>query len=142
MFGDHLLRSLALLDLEMPELAQRCRAAFGPRAVEIRVEHEQLRMWVHGDRWSFGPGPVATCVEVSTGHRALLRLLDGTDSLEEAVLTGRVHLRGDVQDLLAFHRALDIYLRGAVRSPSFPALLGSFRAAAAAPGPRDEQSRD
>jgi hypothetical protein len=76
----------------------------------------------------------APAVECRTTRRAILDLVDARTTLMAAVVADRVWLRGSVEDLLAFHDGLMVYLGGAVRSPSFPWLLRQFRAAA--PGAR------
>lgn len=62
----------------------------------------------------------------STG-RTLLELLDGEQKLLDAILSDRLLLQGALGDLLAVHEGLLSYVRGAVRSPSVPTLLGDFR---------------
>jgi hypothetical protein len=75
------------------------------------------------------PSGGAACVEVRTGRATLLALIDGVRTLHDAVLSDAVQLRGGPEDLARFQDALWLYLQGAVRAPSMPEILGSFRAA-------------
>ncbi len=74
------------------------------------------------------PRTAAPAVTLHTTRPPVIALADGDDTLVDAVLAGRVVLRGDVDDLAAFHDALMAFLQGAVRAPDFAATLVDFRA--------------
>ena len=65
--------------------------------------------------------------ELVTSRNTILSILDARLTLAEAVLSDAIVLKGHVDDLIAFHDGLMTYVRGAVRSPSFPRLLDHFR---------------
>ena len=66
-------------------------------------------------------------VQLYTTRQTILDIIDARLTLHEAVLTDAILLQGAVGDLAAFHDGLLTYVRGAVRCPSFPALLDRFR---------------
>lgn len=65
---------------------------------------------------------------VMTSRRAIVQLADGELTTLEAVRRGDLEVLSSPEDLLRLDRSLGYYLRGAVRCPSFPALLEEFRA--------------
>ena len=101
-----------------------------------------LRLFVQGERvqvvarrgrfvrWSDGDAAVT----VRTTPRAILALVDGEETLLDAVVAGRLDACGAVDALTAAHDGLMIFLEGAVRCPSFPGLMRDFRQWAAARG--------
>jgi hypothetical protein len=76
----------------------------------------------------------APAIDVRTTRATVLALIDAELSLVDAVLADHLSLRGALPDLLAFHEGLTTYVHGAVRAPSFPALLAAYRRPAHAPG--------
>jgi len=58
-----------------------------------------------------------------TDWDTIFDLLDARLTIIEAVECGRFNLHGEARELTRFYDALLIYLRGAVRCPSFPMLL-------------------
>jgi hypothetical protein len=54
-------------------------------------------------------------------------LIDARLTLLDAVLSDALAMTGAPDDLLAFHDGLIAYVHGAVRAPSFPALLSAYR---------------
>jgi hypothetical protein len=120
-------QSLAILRRECPlaylELCGRLASA----TIELRIDGDPVRL-------AFRPGSVERRTELPdpdvrlrTTRRTILAVLDARLTLEEAVRGGAVLLRGSSQDLTRFNDALLDYVRGAVRCPSFPALLDRFR---------------
>lgn len=65
---------------------------------------------------------------VQTSRRAILQLADGELTVLDAVRARELEVLASPEDLLRLERSLGFYLRGAVRCPSFPALLEQFRA--------------
>lgn len=115
-----------------------CRQ-LAPRAVRLCVGDETIPL-------VFAPAEVRTVtaikrpqIEVVTSRAAILAVIDAASTLLQAVLDDRLALRGAPEDLLAFHDGLMAYVHGAVRAPSFPALLRAFRAAVP-PHTADERS--
>lgn len=113
--------------------------ALAPREVLIEVDREPVAVVCASTSAQVVATPTAPVVECRTTREAILDLIDAKTTLLDAVTSERVWLRGSPEDLLAFHDGLMIYLGGAVRSPSFPALLRAFRATA---GDRRAEGRE
>ena len=126
-FSALLRRSLGALERERPDIAERLAATLAPLTVTITVGDEQLGVRSDATCVVVGEPAPAPQVRVSTGRPTILALVDGDVSLVDAVLADDVHLVGDVADLARFHDVLWLYLQGALRAPSFPALLHAFR---------------
>jgi len=115
-----------------------CRT-LAPRAVRIALDGEVVTVACTPERATLldasdAPDVLdaldaadAPDVEVRTSRAAIVALIDARSTLVESVLADRVELRGKLDDLVAFHDGLVVYLHGAVRAPSFPALLLLFR---------------
>lgn len=99
-----------------------------PRKILLQIDGEPIYL-------VFSPGGVklnrkemsTTNARLITSRGTILDVLDARLTLEEAVQTNAIQLQGHVDDLTAFHDGLLMYVRGAVRCPSFPPLLERFR---------------
>jgi hypothetical protein len=124
------------LQHEQPELyAGLCEALAGLR-IEIRVDRECLIVGFdsggHRLEAEMATEPAAADARFRASRSTVLDVLDGHISLAEAVLTGRLEAYAPLARLLELHDALLLYVNGAVRCPSFSALLDRFRAGATA----------
>ena len=129
--------SLAVLQREQPALYARLCEALAGLQIEVRVDRERMIVGFEpgGHRIAAeiaGAEPSAAGARFRASRGAVLDVLDGRISLAEAVLTGRLEAYAPLARLLELHDALLLYVNGAVRCPSFPALLDRFRAGAAA----------
>jgi hypothetical protein len=88
---------------------ERIGLVFDRRAVRVRGMHPRAD------------------VRVRTSRRAILDILHARLTLQAAVDDGSLQLWGSIANLEAFHEALLVYVRGAVRSPSFGPLWARFR---------------
>ena len=122
--------ALATLRDEYPPLYQRMAERIGERAVQVEVDGEPVTICFDG-RDPFGAVDVEPAVYCATDSQTIVDLADAKRSVEEAIWDRAIILRGGVEDLLAFHEALQAFLHGAVRSPSFPVHLARFRQEAA-----------
>lgn len=123
-------QSFALLRDEAPAAHRRLHRSLdrlglciveGGRRFAVQCETDRLVTGtVNGDT------AVVTAVECAT----ILALVDGELPLEQAIREDRLFVRGGIRDVAAAFDALSIYLRGAIRCPSFPALLNAYRSAA------------
>jgi hypothetical protein len=66
-------------------------------------------------------------VQLHASRQTILDVIDARLTLYEAVIADSIVLEGDIESLAAFHDGLLIYIQGAIRCPSFPALLDHFR---------------
>jgi hypothetical protein len=125
-FVQFLLRSFDLLEEERRDIyAELCRR-LAPRVVELWVDGTAVTLGFsrHVKRIASVQNPQ---VEVHTDSATILALIDAQSTLIDGILYDRIGLRGETDDLLAFHDGLMAYVHGAVRSPSFPRLLREFR---------------
>lgn len=136
-FADALRTSLALLRRECPTAWRRMCARLGRRALTIRVDGVAVDVAGHHVHVEVG-APAQPIVEVETSRAAIVALADGRDDLLDALLAERVVIRGGVADVHALYEGLVDYVRGAIRSPSFPQLLARFRGDAAPAANREE----
>jgi hypothetical protein len=129
-FHDFLARSLRLLRREhTPAYGALCRTLAGRRSV-VTVDGEAVT--IHASRLdiSIRPGDAppggSVAARCQTTRRAILDLLNAELELMDAIRQDRLVLEGALLDLVAFHDALVLYVNGAVRCVSFPALRDEF----------------
>ncbi|XXX77463.1 hypothetical protein WMF30_01640 [Sorangium sp. So ce134] len=126
-----LAESFAALAAELPEAHARVSARLAGRAVAIRVDGERFVVDADGCaarvRAAGAGEEPAEAVRVATSRRAILDVIDARRSLAAAVLADEVEVVGALERLVEAREALLAYVHGAVRCPSFPALLERFR---------------
>ena len=124
-FKHFLLRSLGVLEAEKPRVHAALCALLMGKELDFAIDgaHVILRFTPAIEVDDTGRAPH---IFVTSGRAAIVDVLGGL-SLEEAVATERVALRGALDDLVLFHDALLVYLHGAVRCPSFPRLFDEYR---------------
>ncbi len=129
-FSEFLGRSLAVIARDVPPLHRRLAAHLRDRPVRVAVEADVVDIISDGEALELRPAdgdPPA--VRLRTDSSAILRLIDGDRSLEDAVLADEVELFGAAADMVLFHESLVLYLQAAVRCPALVRLLREFRAA-------------
>lgn len=126
-FREHLGRALACIAREVPSLGARLAEAVGPRVIEIEVDGAPFWVGAEGGAVTLRPSDEGVVAWGSASAAAIDDLLEGRDTIEGAVLEGRVHLRGDLEDLVALDRALRVFVQCAVRSPGILSILASWR---------------
>ena len=138
-FQAFLLRSMDLLEREKPALHARLEAMLVQKELELVIDEVPLSL-------RFAPtmtvldDPTAPDIRLRSNTAVILAVMDGELSLEDAVLNDHIVLVGALRDLVLFHEALLLYLHGAVRAPSFPALFAAYRVGVGGtdrPGPSD-----
>jgi hypothetical protein len=102
-------------------------AAVPGRRVRVEMDGEAVGIAFETDAARVETAPEGAHVRVQTSRRATVALADAETSLVQAVETGALEITGTPDDVIAFHEALRSYFQGAVRAPSFPALLRAFR---------------
>jgi len=129
-FRHFLERSLVTLRSELPHGYALVAARLGRRSVDIGVDGEALA--IHGDGATLRVDGVSGVASADAGGAmgTMAEILDGTLPLNDAILSGRIHLRGKLDDLAAFFEALQTYFGAAVRCPSFAGLLDDYLAVA------------
>lgn len=123
-------RSLRRLRSEVPDSYRHLITALGPLVVEVTIDGEVFvlradrhELWV-GDGAAPGAG---TRIRTSLG--TVLDVLDARLPMVEAVESGRLAVRGSLDDVLRAHDALIAYMHAAIRAPSAPGLLDALRGA-------------
>ena len=101
---------------EAPAAHARMRAALGPRAIELALDDETLQIGL--DDAASSPPVIAARTSVDT----LCALLAGELDLFEAVVSLRLDVTGDADDLIAAGEAMTWFLQGAVRCLSIDLL--------------------
>jgi len=119
--------SLERLEQECPPAHAALRHRLRDHCLWITIDGEQFSLAPVGRSLRLSPALPQATVELQTSRRTLLEVLEGSLPLLDAVLQGRLFLRGTAQALIEFHEALVIYMRGAVRCPSLPELLPILR---------------
>jgi hypothetical protein len=118
---------LNLLRREFPRAYFLMCSRIGRRSIALTVGGELL--FIEGSEFAveFRDSIDNPDVRLQTDGGTILAAIDAELTLEQAVRDGRLAAIGRSEDLGAFHEALLLFVRGAVRSPSFPALLARFR---------------
>lgn len=125
-FAAFLGESLVLLEDELPVAYRAMCQALAARVVAMTVDGDAIRLVFDeagvAIRRTDGPADVRIC----TTRRTILDLVAARSTLLDAAMTDRLELVGSPHDVIVFHDGLMAYLHGAVRAPSFPALLGRY----------------
>ena len=120
----------------MELLGEECPAVF--RELCAKLAGARIRLSVDGGAVSpeFSEGGFALVapyanpdVELESHRAAILAVIDGAVSFEDAVWEERLFLRGSLEALATFHDGFVLCVHGAVRCPSFPVLLQQYRRA-------------
>jgi hypothetical protein len=120
-------QSLDVLRREHPEAYLTLCQRMAGREVLIYIDGEAVRLAFSAHEASLPADLQRPGVTMRTSRLTLLDVIDGQLSLERAVYEAAIELQGHVTDLSAFYDGVGIYVRGAVRCPSFPFLLERYR---------------
>lgn len=118
----------ALADTD-PGAVSRMRSVVGARRALIRLDDEAVHV-------AFGPAGLvveeapagSVDGEGATDRGTVLDLLDGDLEVADAILDGRLEVRGEVDAVVRMFLAVEILLDGSTRSPALQALARDFRA--------------
>ena len=135
-----LAQSLALLAREAPgSYARLCYTLAGKRVcVDGDGQRFALRFDAHGVDTATASGTEGIFAGVD--RSTILALVDGSMTLDQSLRDDRLLIRAQVADAATLFDGLSIYLRGAIRSVSFPTLLAEFRAPNGDEEPDDDLS--
>jgi hypothetical protein len=126
-FAEFLAESFDTLRTERPDAYAALCGCLAPHTVRLEIDGESVTLRFLPRRIEFMQELRAVDIDVCTTARAILAVINAELTLTEAVLADALQLRGTPDDLLVFHDGLAVYVHGAVRTPSFPALLRRFR---------------
>ncbi len=121
-------RSIGHLADEVPAGYRHVLDALGALVVGLEVgdEHCTLR---GGRRLEVTEGvEEGAGTRVTTSRTTILAILDAAITLDDAIETGALDVRGALDDVLRAHDTLRAYVHAAVRAPSQPGLLDALRA--------------
>jgi SCP-2 sterol transfer family protein len=119
--------SIHLLEKESRENFLRLNARLGGLRAKISDGSQTQIVYFDDRRLVVVPFSIHTDIIVTLDAFKILQLLDGKESLQEAVLNKSIFIQGSLKILETYNEALGIYLHGALRSPGFPAILSRFR---------------
>jgi hypothetical protein len=125
-FEQFLRRSINLLAKEVPVAHDRIARILGDRIIQIEVDQERVAILCDRGTIRVVSGAIKAAAQAQASRQVLVDLLEGVTTLDEAILSDRVLLRGSLDDLAALYEALMAYFRGGVDSPLFPGLLGEY----------------
>jgi hypothetical protein len=111
--------ALACLARECPAAHVGLREALGARRLRVELGDEVFD--VAGGEIEAVAG--AAALELSSDARALHAVLHGELDVLDAVVTDRVRVRGPVDDVIAATTMMELFVAGALRCPSMPALF-------------------
>lgn len=138
-FGAFLDSSLDLLEREVPRASDRLAAALGSSVVHFDAEEGTFVLQMQKHRRVLPRSGDTADITLGLTREVVVDLVEGSISLEEALFTDRLSLRGPVDRLGDFFDALHAYLEGAVRAPSFPQLFEAYRRGEAIPPVGEEE---
>ena len=136
----HFLRSsLSVLEHELPAGYADVASRLGRRAVKIEVDGERLCLVGDGVELSLAPTPLHPAASASGTSSALRAILEGSHTLDSAILADAITLQGSLPQLAALYETLHAYFNAAVRCPSFAQLLDDYFESTS---PKLERSRE
>ena len=121
-------RSVEHLKDEVPDSYRVLVAELGPMVVELDVDGEVFSLR-GGDRLQVSDGAADVAgARIVTSRTTILDVLDARVELGEAVESGKVSVRGSLDDVQRAHDSLLAYVHAAIRASSQPGLLSELRA--------------
>lgn len=118
---------MRLLAVEKPTVDARLGALLRDREAAVEIDGEKLGIGFPDGRFRRTDRVGQPFIELKSSRATVLAVVSGEVTLEDAVWSDRLWLRGSLDDLVLFHDALVLYLQGAVRCPSFPWLLECYQ---------------
>ncbi len=126
--GALLAESFAALEREAPEAHLRIRNHLVGLSVRVEVDDERFALGFSSTAVNVAAEPGSVDAVVATTSAGIDALLDGELAVANAVLEDRLRVVAPLEVLVRLQEGLRLYVHGAVRSVSFPALLERFRA--------------
>lgn len=126
-FKRHLEAALAAVGAEVPDLHRAAATALGGRVVTAEVDGERVEIVGEGEAIAVREAVAEPAVSARTSRTTICEILAGRCTVLEALRSDALDLRGRIEDLLALEYALQLFVQGAVRAPSLPGILVSYR---------------
>lgn len=126
-FAEFVKTALAMLREEFPRAYFLICSDIAGRTISIEVDSQ--RVFLECKLLEvFLPDQIENPeIRVETSRGTILDAIDARISIDEAIREGRLFISGPKDYVVRCHSALLTFVRGAVRSPSFPVLLQEFR---------------
>ena len=119
--------SRALVAERPRELAKLCEILAG-RTLAIAVEGERIAVSFYADRVVCARRAGPATVHLGMQRQLIADVIRARTSLASALVDGRLAVTGPIDEIALLHQGLMVYVHGAIRAPSFPALWQRFRA--------------
>ncbi len=119
--------SFEILRDEFPTAYHLLCSQLAPRTVQMFINDEVVILAFDAGFAHLRQDVRTPTLELHTTRQTILDVIDAHLAPHEAILADAILLRGAIEDLAAFYDGLLTYVHGAVRCPSFPALLDRFR---------------
>jgi hypothetical protein len=126
-FFTFLAQSMRILEQEAPERYASLSLAMGDMQAQLTTNGSARIVRFDGSRFVLEREDIKADVDVEFTSDTILDLVDGELSLEEAIDSEVLWIRGAVEVVEHFYDAVLIYIDGAMRSPGFLNLLKEFR---------------
>lgn len=141
-FSAFLQDALAAIAIEAPLAQAQLVQCLGSLRVSIDVDHDRSCLAVVGSQCLVYQSSFVSEVAVRSSREAIGRLLDGSSTLLDELLSEGVGARGRVDHIVVVCDALLAFFRGAVRSPSVVGLLERYLAQTSSEVPSRTARRD
>lgn len=119
--------SLETLNNELSTAYQLLCSQLASRSLLLVIDGETVALAFDQSNVYFPSELDNPTIQLHASRQTILDVIDARLTLYEAVLADSIVLAGHIDDLVAFHDGLLTYIQGAIRCPSFPALLDHFR---------------
>lgn len=126
-FAEFVKTAMALLRDEYPRAYYLICAEIAGRTISIECDNQTVFLDGTALEVLFPDRIESPGVRAQTSRQTILDAIDARVTVEEAIRDGRLFISGPKDDVVRCHSALLMFVRGAVRSPSFPALMQEFR---------------
>ena len=126
--GEYVEALVASLGAADPAALARLRRVVGQRRARIVLDHSAIDVEFRDDRLVAGPvGSGRVHGEGATDRETVLDLLDGRLEVTDAILDGRLRVRGATDATVRMFTAIEILLDASPRTPALQALAAHFR---------------
>jgi hypothetical protein len=121
-------QSLAILAREAPGSYRRLCDTFAGRRLRVTGDEEEFGLDFRDRSVVIAAARGDEAIVAGIDRRTIVDMVDAHLTIEEALRLDRLTMRASLKDALTAFDGMEIYLRGAIRCPSFPGLLAQLRA--------------
>ena len=119
---------ISVLGAAHPSMLARMRLIVGDRRARIVLDDEAVEVAFDQERLKVQPltGNIALSGEGATDTATVLELLNGYLEVSDAILSGRLRVFGEAEDIIRMFMAIEILLDAAPRTPALQSLAARF----------------